>query len=276
MMNFTDYPEVTLAFHESDEMDVNISYIGFNNFEFIKPMKYFRIQHFYTLHIILEGSGTVMVDDKTYEATKGDMFFIPPDVKLCYYPDEEDKWKYAWFEFFGENSMLYGEKMGFTNGNYLKSCINFENTYLQLGRIFNSILNNTPVGYYGILSLFFRILDSNIRKSENRNLAESVTTYISCNYGNANMTLPRICEHFNVSHSYLCKIFKNSYNFSVKSYITKTRINEACRLLETTDMGIQEIAYSVGFLDSIHFMKTFKKHTEKTPTEYRKSSIYTV
>lgn len=272
-VNFTDYPEVTLAFSQSDEKDINISYIGFNNFEFIKPIKYFRVQHFYTLHIILEGSGTVMIEGNTYNATKGDMFFIPPDVKLCYFPDDKDKWKYAWFEFSGENAMLYGEKMGFSGDNYLKPCINFENTFLQFGRIFKSILNNIPVGYYDVLSLFFKILDSNIKKSEKLNLAESVVAYINCNYSNADMTLPGICEHFNISHSYLCKIFKNSYSHSVKSYITKVRINEACRLLETTDVGIQEIAYSVGFSDSIHFMKTFKKCTKKTPTNYRKDFI---
>ena len=275
-MNFIDYPEVTLAFSQSDEKDINIGYIGFNNFEFIKPIKYFRIQQFYTLHIILDGSGTVMVEDKTYHATKGDMFFIPPNVRLCYLPDEKDKWKYVWFDFCGENARLYGEKMGFTEGNYLKACVNFENTLLQFERIFKSILNNTPVGYYDVLSVFFKILDSNIKKSENLNLAESVAAYINCNYGDANITLPSICEDFNISHSYLCKIFKNSYNCSVKSYITKIRINEACRLLETTDMGVQEIGYSVGFSDSIHFMKIFKKYTQKTPTNYRKEFICTL
>lgn len=274
VMNFTDHPAITLAFSQSDEKDINISYIGFNNFEFIKPIKYFRIQQFYTLHIIIEGSGTVMVKDRVYKATKGDMFFIPPDVNLCYFPDENNKWKYAWIEFDGENASLYGEKMGFVDDDYLKSCIDFENILFRLGRVFSSILNNTPVGYYDILSLFFNILDSNIRKSENLNIVESVVAYINCNYGNSDMTLPDICGHFNISHSYLCKIFKNSYNCSVKNYIIKTRINEACRLLETTDMGIQEIAYAVGFSDSIHFMKTFKNHIHKTPTNYRKDSIY--
>lgn len=275
-MNFTVYPEVTLSFSQSSEKDINIGYIGFHNFEFIKPIKYFRVQHIYTLHIILDGRGTLMVDEMTYNVKKGDMFFIPPNVKLCYFPDEDDKWKYVWFEFCGKNAMLYGEKMGFTDGNYLKHCVNFENTLLQFVRIFKSILNNIPVGYYDVLSIFFNILDSNIRKSENLSLAEAVAAYINCNYGNPGITLPSICEHFKISHSYLCKIFKNSYNYSVKSYITKIRINEACRLLETTDMGIQEIGYSVGFSDSIHFMKTFKKHTKKTPTNYRKSFIYTI
>lgn len=273
-MSFMDLPVVTLPFGERSEQEFFIKYLGFNNFEFIKPIKYFRIQKFYTLHIILEGSGTVKVKDKVYKASKGDMFFIPPGVNLCYYPEEKDQWKYAWFEFLGQNSTLYCEKMGFVNETYVKRCRGFENIVLELGRIFTSRIRNSVIGYYDVLSVFFKILDINIRKSDTQTMVDTVVTYINCNYGNTELSVPEICDRLNISHSYLCRIFKSAYNCSVKSYITRVRINEACRLLETTDLSVKEIAYSVGFSDYVHFMKTFKKHKEHTPTEYRKKYIY--
>lgn len=273
-MYFPENPTIALCFDKCDEENIFINCMGYNNFNFVKPIKHFRIQRIFTLHIILEGSGTVKVKDKVYKAAKGDMFFIPPDVNLCYYPDEDNLWEYVWFEFTGCNAELYARKMGLGEENNLAKCKGFENVCQILKRLLQDHIRNISVGYYDVLSAFFKILDINIRKSENQSITDAVISYINGNYSKTDMSIPDICSHFNISHSYLCKIFKETHESSVKSYITKVRINEASRLLETTDMGIKEIAYSVGFSDSIHFMKIFKMRKGQTPTQYRKGSIY--
>lgn len=273
-MLYREYPAFTISFEENDERTFWIKGAGFHNFNFIRPIKHFRIQNFFTLHIILEGSGTVKVEDREYKASKGDMFFIPPKVRLCYYPEEGDPWKYVWFEFLGENASVYGKKMGFEADVRLKRCKGFENIVFLLDRIFTDRMNGIQVGYYEILSVFYKILDRNIRKSSIQDMTDAVMNYIDCNYARADFTVPEICGHFHISHSYLCKLFKETQKGTVKNYVVKVRINEACRLLETTDMSIQEIAYAVGFSDSVHFMKMFKKHMEKTPAQYRASRTY--
>ena len=275
-MHFPDKASMGIYFDKSCENEFNIRGIGYNDFNHIKPIKYFRIQRFYTLHIILEGSGTVKVKEKVYKAKKGDMFFIPPEVNLCYYPDDEDKWKYVWFEMLGEMSQVYGEKMGFSDETNVKRCRSFEKNGLLLEKIFTDRAKNKAIGYYDVLSVFYKVLDANVRKTENQSTVDGVIDYINCHFSRTDLDVPEICYKFNISHSYLCRIFKNAIGGTVKNYITRVRINEACRLLETSDSGIKEIADLVGFSDSIHFMKVFKKITEKTPTEYRKSSMYSV
>ena len=275
-MHFTDYPTAGFSFDSCLEKDFFIRYVGFHNFDYIKPIKTFRIQRFFTLHIILHGSGVVKVGDREYKASKGDMFFIPPEVNLCYYPNEDDKWKYVWFELKGEFSGLYAEKMGFSAETHVKRCRSFEKTVFLLERIFTDRMNNKPIGYYDVLSVFFKILDENVRKTENQSTIDGVVDYINCHFPRHDLSVPEICDKFNISHSYLCRIFKNTMGGTVKNYITKVRVNEACRLLEATNSGIKEVADSVGFSDDIHFMKVFKNVTKKTPTEYRKSSMYSL
>ncbi len=63
---------------------------------------------------------------------------------------------------------------------------------------------------------------------------------------------------------------KLNHSFSNKAY--KYRINMAMELLRSTNIEVREIAFMVGFSDLPHFIKTFKKHTGKTPSKYRTSA----
>ena len=181
-------------------------------------------------------------------------------------------WKYVWFEFTGKNAPLYGKKFGFSRNNDVIKCRNFTAVTLLLEHLFTNQTENPPVGYYEVLSTFYKILDINMNKriTEKSNITDGIVSYINCHYNKAKLSVPELCDYFNVSHSYLCRIFKNAKKCSIKNYIIKVRINEACKLLETSSLTIKEIASSVGYSDDIHFMKIFKKYTGKTPSEYSK------
>ncbi len=57
---------------------------------------------------------------------------------------------------------------------------------------------------------------------------------------------------------------------TVFEYAQNIRIEEACKLLKTTDKKVIEIAMSVGYKDLKFFNKVFKRYTDTTPREYRK------
>ncbi len=272
-MNFLDKKTLYIPFYNRSEKDNLINALGFDNFYYVTPSSLFRVLPCFTFHIVLEGSGVLNFNKHTYKLSRGDMFFLPPNVDHCYYPSEEDPWKYAWFNLEGESAVFYGETLGFSQENPVGKCKNFNNVCLLLEHIFTKKTNQIPVGYYDVLSCFFKIMDYNTRgnNTENINLPEAIADYVKGSYNKIDLTVASICDYFNISHSYLCRIFKETHNCSVKNYIVRVRMNEACRLLESTTLGVKEIAFSVGFADHIHFMKTFKAHTQKTPTEYRRN-----
>lgn len=46
-------------------------------------------------------------------------------------------------------------------------------------------------------------------------------------------------------------------------------MKKATNLLEYSSMSIKEIAYQLGYLNPSSFMKSFKKYTSLTPSQYR-------
>jgi AraC-like DNA-binding protein len=49
------------------------------------------------------------------------------------------------------------------------------------------------------------------------------------------------------------------------------RLQEARRLLATTDEALSDIALGTGFFDQSHFTKRFRKVIGMTPTQFRKT-----
>lgn len=79
-----------------------------------------------------------------------------------------------------------------------------------------------------------------------------------------------LAQKFHMNQFKLKLAFKAVTNDNIHAFLTKIRIGHAKRLLETTDHTISYIASKVG-LDKSNFNIQFKKHTGKTPSEWRKN-----
>lgn len=93
------------------------------------------------------------------------------------------------------------------------------------------------------------------------------------NYINLNLSQPLslkcIAEELSVNPSYLSNLFKKEVHTTLTEYINKSRIETALKLLNSSDMQIQNIAWYVGINDVNYFTKLFKKVIGMTPSDYR-------
>lgn len=64
--------------------------------------------------------------------------------------------------------------------------------------------------------------------------------------------------------------FSRATGYAPIEYVHRLRIEEAKRLLERTDKSVDEVSWSVGYLDPAFFRRLFKRHTRLTPSEYRR------
>jgi AraC-like DNA-binding protein len=74
-----------------------------------------------------------------------------------------------------------------------------------------------------------------------------------------------------LSSTHVHRLFQRLLRMSPSQYVLALRLQEARRLLTTTDLPLSAIAVNTGFFDQSHFTKRFQKMTGMTPTRFRKT-----
>lgn len=85
------------------------------------------------------------------------------------------------------------------------------------------------------------------------------------------LSLHAHAEKIGINASYLSSLFKRETGVTLTDYVGQRRVDYAIFLLNSTNMQVQTIAQHCGMPDVNYFTRTFKKHTGKTPTQYRQS-----
>jgi AraC-like DNA-binding protein len=83
------------------------------------------------------------------------------------------------------------------------------------------------------------------------------------------ITFQQLSEEFHVSPSYFSSLFKEIEGVTCTEYLTRLRVDSACRALRETNKLVKEIAYEHGFGDKQNLIRSFKKQLGMTPSEYR-------
>jgi len=109
---------------------------------------------------------------------------------------------------------------------------------------------------------------TDLKSRQTNGLMCKMENYIKQNY-HENINLKKISEVFYINPVYLGQLFSKHFNMYFHDYLTKIRIDEAKRLLRTTDLKVYEVADKVGFQNVDYFINKFKKRVNCTPLHYR-------
>ncbi len=82
-------------------------------------------------------------------------------------------------------------------------------------------------------------------------------------------TVASLAARAGVSRALFAKRFTRLMGRPPLAYITECRMDEAEALLSDTDLGIAQIARSVGYADAFGFSAAFKRHKGLSPSAYR-------
>jgi len=105
------------------------------------------------------------------------------------------------------------------------------------------------------------------RNSTKLNL-DMVREFVKESYARG-ITLEETAAHFYVTKEYLSKVFKMKFGEGFTEYVTKLRMERALRLMCEYDIAIKDIGPAVGYFDTAHFYRVFKKHFGFTPGQMR-------
>ncbi|MES1023694.1 AraC family transcriptional regulator [Gloeocapsa sp. BRSZ] len=84
-----------------------------------------------------------------------------------------------------------------------------------------------------------------------------------------NLSLTTMAEIAQMSPYYFSRLFKQSIGLTPHQYLLKYRVDQAKRLLKTTNLSIANIANRVGFVDQSHLNRHFKRHAGISPSQFR-------
>lgn len=98
---------------------------------------------------------------------------------------------------------------------------------------------------------------------------QRLTQYISASMHEA-ISVEALAQVAGVSTTHLIEGFKACFGTTPWQYVLRTRIAEAQRLLESTELSITAIAVAVGFSSPSHFASAFGRHVGASPGAYRR------
>ncbi|GGD51262.1 response regulator [Paenibacillus nasutitermitis] len=120
----------------------------------------------------------------------------------------------------------------------------------------------------------FRILErlSNLVDQERRHshaaIIRQVHDFIGKNLSK-DVSIQTIANHVYLHPSYLSRVYKSESGESLSDYVLRVRMEKAVTLLRSKPLKIYDIASELGYNQTQHFIKMFKKQFGHTPQEYR-------
>jgi len=128
-----------------------------------------------------------------------------------------------------------------------------------------------------IRCLFVQMLIITMRKvgrdQQSRAKSDVVTQimeYVKNHYPEK-IRLADLARRHNYSVSFLSRKFTSEVGVGFSEYLQRIRIEQSCRLLESSDLHISEIAAQVGYDNVKFFNQVFRQNVKLTPREFRKS-----
>jgi len=265
--------------------------------------KYTGVMHrhdFIEIVYVISGSARHYMGEYIYEVHKGDLIIVNYGVEHTFIPIETDVEGFSTYDLIFTTELFEITGVGKFDFSSLASSYLFYSMFPDSTSVNNSLnlIRSNSGDFYDILgkihteytqrrngfmsmirahlieliTLIFREIDkktiSDITK-EQRGVVSKAIDYMKNNY-NTRINLDSIVSDIFLSKDYFRQLFKRTTGMSVTDFIQQTRVEEACRLLLTTERTIFDIAGDCGFTDIKFFYKTFKKITGKTPGELRK------
>lgn len=268
-------PNQTIYLPSSKEKEVRVLGLGYNDFHFVSPHKHERTQSFYTFHYVISGQGVLHFEGKTYSIKEGQIFALPPNKPICYYPNDTDPWEYVFIEFDGTEVQEYLQSVDFSLSSPIKTSENAEYLLDSFKKCLDKSKNGAPISRFEAISLlmeFFKLSSSqpNSGLFEEEDAVVNAKKIIKMRYTNSDLTVAQIASSLHFSHSVLCRLFHKKEGQTMISYIVKCRMSYAEELLRNTDLPASKIAYMAGFKEYTYFLMLFKRKHSMTTAQYRK------
>ncbi len=255
-----------------------------------KPMN-MHIHDCYEIYYSKSGGKQFLIDNRFYSISPGDIFFInqyeshhltqidkeiherivisihpeylkqlstsSTDLNLCFFSRNNIRQHKLSLNTEEQKRFLYYIHMICHASGYGKDLLE-QTAFVELMVFLNGLFNKNCHNEY-----LERDASSHIQ-------VDKILSYINQNIRNP-LTIEELSEHFYLSSSYICRIFKSVTGTTINKYITARRITIAKALL-TEGASVIQACEECGYNDYSNFFKAFTKAVGISPKKYAKFS----
>ena len=252
--------------------------IGYNDFRHIDGWEFFRVYSWDSLHYVRNGTGKLFIRGKEYDINAGDMFWIPKNEAVMYYPDQDDPWRYYWISFNGDAKFDVGTKLGLDAENPVRAAKHQKAMTDVFDELFETELPSAEL-YYTAISVLMKIVADEYAHAKtyvslstpHDELVENAKKLIKLNYTRADFSVSDIPDMLFISQRHLSALFRERVGMTPVAYLSEIRLTAAADLLQEKELTVGELCRAVGWGDELYFMKRFKKKFSFTVKEYREN-----
>jgi AraC-like DNA-binding protein len=101
-------------------------------------------------------------------------------------------------------------------------------------------------------------------------LAEAVKKIVNAEFFKSDLSPGVVAEKLEVNCDYLGRVFRLVVGESIGSFIIHRRLRESRKLLQESDLNVNQVAMAVGFNDPGYFRRVFRRQYDIRPAEFRK------
>lgn len=110
---------------------------------------------------------------------------------------------------------------------------------------------------------------NHLHQNKKSHIGDEISAYIKENFSDPDLNVSKLGEVFNMTPTYLSKIYKKETGDSILHAINMARIEASKKLLIESNLSVNEISEKVGYLYCNAFIRFFKKQTGITPGQYK-------
>lgn len=143
-----------------------------------------------------------------------------------------------------------------------------------LTHIYNDDSNRRLISYLSLLFIMSKHLPDSktivqTYSDEQGDIMDTIMRYTLDHY-RQHISISDVASQVGYTKEAFCRFFKKRTRKTYMEYVIQMRIKEACRImLSEPERPIYEIGFEVGFNNTTHFNRTFKKIMNCSPREYR-------
>lgn len=226
----------------------------------------------------LRGRGWIRTRSGDQSVGAGDLIWLRANQPHAYGADASDPWTIGWVHFTGEEAEHWRQHIGFNNEepailSHVSSegvaALKLEQIHLKLEQGYSiPELISTSIVLRSALSLAAdTVRTRGPTRSASERIAE-VREHLRENYAQPHQ-LHELAASAGLSVPHFCALFRRQTGFAPIDFLIRQRIQQACKLLDTTEKSIAKIAAEVGYEDAYYFTRCFRRIVGYPPRTYR-------